>query len=724
MSTPAASETLELVLEVDAVRYRSPEGDFAVLDAITEDGEELVLTGALGHLHEGETVVASGSWREHPRHGLQFNAVQALTREPSSERGLLGYLSQIKHVGPRGAEFLLERHGVEVLATIDRATRARLMEVPGIGAGRIAAAVRSWEEQTAQRAVRLFLASHGVEAAVAGRIYRALGSDSIELLQADPYRITELDGIGFTTADALARALGTPPDAPTRLEAGVLHALTQAELDGHCHLPRAELSAQGRELLGTDVDAYIDRLAATGRLVLETVEDGVQLVYDARMHAVERQLAKRVRELLEAPSLLSELRAKRPRSGEFVPSQDQWHAVEMVLAHRLSILTGGPGTGKTTSMRTLVELLHQQQRTVRLCAPTGKAARRLAASTGVEATTIHRLLEWVPGEGFTRDSSYPIQGADVLIIDEASMLGVRLAGALLDAVGAKTHVLLVGDVDQLAPVGPGRVLEDLIAAEQVPLTALQEIFRQAARSLIVRAAHAINRGEQPPTAGPQDDVIRDFFFIQREGPAQIFSEVVSLASERLATHYGLDPSIDVQVLAPMHRGEIGIDALNTELRGRLNPDGTAVPGTPLRVGDRVIQTRNDHEHELMNGEVGLIVDHNSEREQILLATDDGRRLTLPVAALETVRQAYAISIHKSQGSQVPAVVVALARSHSIMLTRNLLYTAVTRAERVCVVVGEPAALRLALGRRDTRRRYTRLAQLVGSEQQVLEPDDG
>ncbi len=726
MAAGSPPATLELVLEVSGIRYSTPEGDFAVLDAVAEDGEELVLTGALGHLHEGETVAVAGSWREHPRHGRQFHATHAHQREPSTDRALLGYLSQIKHVGPQGAAFLLDRHGPEVLSAVDRAPRAHLLQIPGIGPARIAAAVRSWEEQSAQRAVRLFLASHGVEAAVANRIHRALGSDSIELLRADPFRVVELDGVGFLTADALARALGVAPDAPERLRAGLMYVLAQAELDGHCHLPRGALAERAAQLLGAAVDPQIDELVSHGRLVIERIGEGpaqteraehqAELVYDADMHDVERRLAGHLGSLRDAPSLLSKLTVTPPSAG-FVPSADQWRVVEMVLAHRLSILTGGPGTGKTMSMRTLVEVLRAEQRSVRLCAPTGKAARRLAATTGVEATTIHRLLEWVPSEGFSHDELHPIAGADVLIVDEASMLSVRLAEALFAAVGPRTHVLLVGDIDQLAPVGPGRVLEDLIASEAVPVTALSEIFRQAARSLIVRAAHAINRGERPQPADDAD-TIRDFFYIERPRPRAIFEEVVSLAAERLPAHYSLDASVDVQALTPMHRGEVGIDAFNEELRARLNPDGEPIPETSLRVGDRVIQTRNDHEHELMNGEVGLILHREQERtgsgtaQRVLLATDDGRRLRLPVAALQTVRPAYAISIHKSQGSQVPAIVVALARSHSIMLTRNLLYTAVTRAERVCVVVAEPGALDLALGRRDTKRRHTRLAELL------------
>jgi exodeoxyribonuclease V alpha subunit len=351
---------------------------------------------------------------------------------------------------------------------------------------------------------------------------------------------------------------------------------------------------------------------------------------------------------------------------------------------------------------------------VRLCAPTGKAARRLAETTGAQATTIHRLLEWNPGPppGFARGPDDPIPGTDVLIVDEASMLSVRLAEALLSAVGPRTHVLLVGDVDQLAPVGPGRVLEDLIASGAVPTVRLTEIFRQAARSLIVRAAHAINHGDEPPTAAGEGDV-RDFFRVVRDDPAAVFAEVVSLAAERLPGHYGLDALTDVLVLAPMHKGPVGVDALNDELRRRLNPDGRPVPGTSFRVGDRLIQTRNDHERELMNGELAVLAHHDDDRDALLLDCDDGRTLRVPVAESGTLRLAHAISVHKSQGSQAPAVVVPVWRGHHVMLTRNLVYTAVTRAERVCVLVGDRHGLRTALERPDAGRRYTRLAERLG-----------
>jgi exodeoxyribonuclease V alpha subunit len=698
----------ELALEIAAVRWRLPDGDFAVLVGITDEGEEVTVTGALADVQPGEVIDVRGEFRRHAKHGWQFAAEGVRVRAPVGEDALLAYLGAVKHVGPTGAQWLLERHGAEVLSIIDADPGARIREVPGIGPRRIGAAVDSWREQGALRALRLFLDSHGVPAAVAARVYRAFGAGSIEQLQADPYALTQLDGIGFATADALARALGVPLDHPGRLDAGVLHALALAEDDGHCHLPRAELAERARRLLGADADDRIDGLAASGKL---EVDDGGR-VADARLAAIERRLAARARELARSEPELSLRDETRPVSGDFVPSDDQWSAVLNALHHRLSILTGGPGVGKTASMRALVDLLRANRKSVRLCAPTGKAARRLAELTGAEATTIHRLLEYVPGEGFGRDASDPIDGCDMLIVDEASMLSLRLAEPLLDAVGSRTHVLLVGDVDQLAPVGPGRVLDDLIASGAVPVTRLTTIFRQAARSLIVRAAHAINHGEPPPTA-PIDDGLRDFFLIERANPRAVFDEVISLASERLPRHYSLDPVADLQVLAPMYKGPVGIDAINTELRARLNPDGRAIPGTPFRLQDRVIQTKNNHERLLMNGELSVIVFHDDDRDEVTLATDDGRRVSLPIRELDTFKLGFASSVHKAQGSQWPGVVVALSRSHHVMLTRNLVYTALTRAADLLVLVAEPGAVPMAARRIEARARHTRLAELVG-----------
>ena len=705
---PFDPEQRALSVEVAAVRWRAPDGAFAVLAGVSEEGEEVVLVGALDHVHEGESVAVQGGWQRHPRHGWRFVAERARIEEPASEPALLAYLGSVKHVGPRGAQWLLERHGPEqVLAAVDRDPDRALREVPGIGRARIGAAVRSWEDQGALRAVRLFLEEHGVPAAVAARIYRAYGPGAIETLRSDPYGLTELDGIGFATADALAQALGTPPDSPGRLDAGLRHALHEAESDGHCHLPRAELAERARRMLGADADDRIDELAARGRLVVEG-----DRVFDPVMHAVETRLARHVRALIDDEPRLRLGAIERP-TGDLAPTDAQWAVVRAVLERRLAVLTGGPGTGKTMTMRALVDLLHAQ-RTVRLCAPTGKAARRLAEITGAPATTIHRLLEYAPDEGFARGPEDPIPGTDVLIVDEASMLSVRLAEALFGAVGPRTHVLLVGDVDQLAPVGPGRVLDDLIEsgarARRAPdrdLPPGRALAHRPRRPRGQRRRAAADRRRAPATCATSSSS-------SARAPTPSATRSSALAAQRLPAHYDLDPRAEVLVVAPMHRGPAGIDALNAELRARLNADGAAIPGTPLRVLDRVIQTKNNHERELMNGEMGVIEHHDAERDRVLLACDDGRRLTLSVGELDTMRLAHAVSIHKAQGSQAPAVVVVLHRGHHLMLTRNLVYTAITRAERVCVVVGERAALHVALGRRDAHARYTRLKELLSA----------
>jgi exodeoxyribonuclease V alpha subunit len=695
----------QLSVEVMAVRWSGD--DFAVIAALTDDGEEVTLVGPLAHVEEGEALDLGGEWKDHPRFGRQFAVERVRVKPPTSEDALLAYLASVKHVGPTGAAWLFERHGAGVLEAIDRDPGGRLGEVPGIGARRLPAAVQSWDRRGGERAMRLFLDEHGVPAAAASRLVRALGPGAIEQLRTDPYSATRVEGIGFATADELARALGVPPDDPARIEAGVVHALREAEDDGHCHLPRGELEYRAARFLGVaELSDEIGRLSAAGRLIVDDEDRVIEPLIDA----MERRLARNIRALLD-----DEPHLKTPEERDDELTDEQWRAVVQAFETRLSILTGGPGTGKTTTMRALVAAVRAQGRRVRLCAPTGKAARRLSEASGADATTIHRLLEWSGEEGgFTRDESDPIPGADLLVVDEASMLSLRLADALFRAVGPRTHVILVGDADQLPPIGAGRVLDDLLDSDAVPKVELTEIFRQARRSLIVRAAHAINHGEWPPTTPENDDDLRDFFLISRDSPAELFAEAASLAAERLPAHYGLDPASDIQVLSPMHRGPVGIEALNTELRARLNPSGEPIAGTPLRVGDRVVQTVNDHELELMNGETGVLVDFDRDRDSATLATDDGRRLRMPVEALATIRLAYCMSIHKAQGSSAPAVVVVLDSSHHIMLTRNLVYTGVTRSEQVCVVVAHPRALAIALRAVQARARHTRLAELVAT----------
>ncbi|MCW2994600.1 MAG: ATP-dependent RecD-like helicase [Conexibacter sp.] len=697
-----------LAAEIVAVRWRADDGGFAVLAAVGDDGEEVTLTGPIAHLHEGDTVEVQGAWREHPRFGRQLH-VERLKVGAASPDALVALLGRVKHVGPRGAEWLLERHGDQVLEIVDRDPGARLREVPGIGKAKLKPAVASWQAQAGGRALALLLAEHDVPAAVAARVHKALGGGALALLQEDPYALAKFDGIAFATADAVARALGTPADAPERIHAALAHTLRASEQDGHCFLPREELLPRAARLLELPIET-VDAHVADADLVL----DGDR-VLEPRMDRTERRLAERVRELAGAPPTLDVEVPADPPGGEHAPTVTQWAAVHAAAEHRLSILTGLPGTGKTATMRALVDLLRAQSRTVRLCAPTGKAARRLSEATGgAEATTIHRLLEWVPGEGFSRDADDPLTGVDLLVVDEASMLDVRLAAALLAAVGPRTHVLLVGDVDQLAPVGPGRVLEDLIASGIAPATRLTEVFRQAARSLIIRAAHRINRGEAPldPSVPLGPDDVRDFFYVECESAPKVFAEVMSLATRRLPGHYELDPVADLQVLVPMHKGPAGIDAFNEALRESLNPDGPSVKGTPFRLGDRIMQTRNNHERSFYNGEIAVVVANDPARGTLTLVGDDGRRLTLDAQEAGTLRLAYACSVHKMQGSQAPAIVIALTRGHAPMLTRNLVYTAVTRSQTACVIVAERGALPTALSRVDASRRNTRLVELV------------
>ena len=587
--------------------------------------------------------------------------------------------------------------------------------MPGIGARRIGGAVQSWRDQRELRELRLFLDTHGVDAASAGRIARHFGAGSIARLQREPYVICELDGIGFATADALARALDTPLDAPDRLAAGVMHALDQAQADGHCHLPRPELAARAARLLGggVDVDEAIDMLAARGRVVA----DDAGRVADARLHAIEQRLAGHVRRLLDDEPAFVLKDVERPASGTFVPSDDQWRGVTQALEHRLSILTGGPGTGKSATMRTLVDLLKAGKRSARLCAPTGKAARRLSELTGVDATTIHRLLEWMPEEGFTRDRDHPIEGCDVLIVDEASMLSVHLAEALLAAVGPRTHVLLVGDVDQLAPVGPGRVLEDLLdfAAPAPDARDAPDRGLPPGRALADRARRARDqRRRAARRVGRRGRRARLLLHRARRAAGDLRR---GLRARGDAAAGALRPGprgrragarADAQGPARDRRAERrAARAPEPRRRGRS-------PGTGLRVGDKVMQTRNSYEHDLFNGERGVLLHHDDERERVLFGGEDGRRVSLPTDALDTLRLAYAATVHKAQGSQARAIVVPVFRGHQIMLTRNLVYTAVTRAQEVCVVVGERAALAIAVGRTDARRRYTRLRELVAA----------
>lgn len=696
---------------------------FAVVETYDEEGRRWVLVGDLDYLHPGERIEVEGELVYHPKYGPQVKVARLNHPRPAGKEGVIAALAAVRHIGRQGAELLYARYGEKTLEQVEADPERVLGEIPGIGAKRLPEAVASWREQREERQLRVFLAEAGLDGQTAGRIRRAWGKRPVGRLLADPYALLELPGVGFITADRLGRAVGIAANHPKRLAAALLHALSQAELNGHCYLPRPELERQAVALLAkTDqpaareaVGAALERLLAEGSLIADGEER--EAIYEAGMHATESSLALQVRALATAGPHLDHPGPARTIEG-FTPTPEQWLAVERAVSHRLSLLTGGPGTGKTACLRAVVALAKERGYKVRLCAPTGKAARRLAAATGEEALTVHRLLEWQPPYGFARNAANRLEGIELLVVDEASMLSLRLADALFAAVGSRCHVLLVGDSDQLPAIGPGRVLEDLIDSGLVPVSRLTEIFRQARRSLIVQAAHAINAGSRPRSARAEDQTtLQDFYLLTRDDEAALHDELLSLVCTRLPDRFGFDPLREILVLSPWHRGAVGIDQLNRTLRSLLNPNGRRlpVPGVELCVGDRIIQTRNDYDHELMNGEVAVIRSYGDrqgedEEEKVVIELEDGNRRQLPLAALYTFEPAYAISIHKAQGSQAPAVVVVITKAQRIMLTRNLLYTAVTRAERLCLLLAEPGALELALRHREGHRRYTLLAK--------------
>jgi len=755
-----------LDVEIVGVRFCNDDGSFAVLDALASPGRDHeVLVGPVGHLDVGDRARAVGRRSPHPKHGERFRVDRLEPIEGDEDEAVSRVLQRVPGVGPVAARRLIERFGPDLLDRLAVDPRDVLRRVRGLSGAKLDEAVEHWRSEEGGRAVRLLLERHHVDAATITRVVRSMGdAPDVARLREDPYGLTARSGIGFFTADRIALALGRDPTGDDRLRAAALQALRDAELDGHCHLPHDDLVSRTVRLLRSRAAGGADDHRPIASAVRALVADGIVVEQDDRVATLEldedeRMVASLVAELARAaPTLDLELPDTPPdaRDGEPQATQEQWDAVRLVATRRLTVLTGGPGTGKTQTMRALVRAVEAASTSgdgddlpLLLCAPTGKAARRLTEATGAPATTVHRLLGFVPGSGFQHDEDDPIADGGVLVVDEASMLSLDLAVALLRAVGPRTHVLLVGDVDQLAPVGPGRVLQDLLESGVAPAVRLTRIFRQAERSLIVRAAHRINRGAWPleapsqaadaggtardrpdgdgsggprgrpdgasdPGSGPADDVIRDFFLIDRRDPTAIADLVLDLATTRLAAHYDVDAVGGVQVLAAQRRGTCGVNELNRRLREVLNPGGgSAVTGTGgalLREGDRVMQTRNDHDAEVMNGELGMLV--RVAGADATVRMDDGRTLALPTSRLETWDLAYACTVHKAQGSSVPVVVVPVPGEHRHMLTRNLLYTAVTRAETACVLVADPAAVTHALGRVDGATRFTALPDRV------------
>jgi exodeoxyribonuclease V alpha subunit len=677
--------------------FRADDDGYAVLEVLGEDsGDEFTVIGPVGHLNTGDRAELRGEWQAHSRYGPQVRASGAKPLDPTDREGQLAYLTSLRYIGPARAEQLVERHGEAVLDAIGADPFATFRALRGLGARQARAAAESWDASRAVRDLHVQLAPHGL-AHLAAAIHARHGAEAMRVLHEEPYSLTEIDGVGFARADAIALAADVPPESDRRAQAAAAYCIVEAERQGHTYLPVAELARRAAKLLGLDPDPEV-LVAADGLLV----EEG--RVYRRPTHDCELWCAETLAARAAAPSQLGHDPGDEPRDGL---TAEQWAAVRGAFASRLSVLTGGPGVGKTVCIRAIVSAAKAAKLRIALCAPTGRAARRMEEATGHGAHTIHRLLEWRPGAEPAFNPGHPLP-ADLVVVDESSMLNLRLAEVLLGGLAESTHVVLVGDADQLPPIGAGRPFADLIEAGLVPVARLTHIFRQAARSMITTAAHEVNQG-RPPHLEPEPGQEHDFFFLDRPSPERALDAVVELVGERVPEGLGLDPVRDVQVLAPMYKTAVGIDALNERLQQRLNPNGRPALNERFRIGDRLIQTRNSHELGLMNGSICFLIDDDPDEEAVVLETDDGTSLVVPYEDAATLRLAYAISVHKSQGCEVPVVVCVCHRSHSRLLSRPLLYTAITRAKQRCVLVGEHAALGMAVRRDDGGARYSSLA---------------
>jgi exodeoxyribonuclease V alpha subunit len=712
-------DRFEAEVTIRHVRFANPDSGWAVVDAAARDGTPVTLVGPLVHLEERERARVSGEWVTDSRYGSQVKVSEARPLAPNDPEALVVYLKRVRHVGTKRALQLVDRHGSSsVLDVIDADPLAAFAAV-GLRHLRAEQAAESWRGLRITRRLHLMLAPHGL-AYLAARIHEHYGNGAHEILEVNPYELTSVFGVGFAIADRIARSGGASADGSQRQKAAVMHALGEAERSGSTCLPDAELRAAARGLIGRDPEpAVIEALLGAGALVREG-----GFVYRAATAELEAELAARVDVLVSAEPVERIHTPEAAASQAAELTEEQRGALGAAFAHRLSVITGGPGTGKTASIRSIATAASTQGLRVILVAPTGRAAVRMTEASGVRARTVHSALGWIPGEGPTHDEQDPL-ACELLIVDETSMANLELLVTLLRAVGDGTHVVLVGDADQLAPVGAGKPFAELVESDRVPTTRLTHIFRQAAGSMIVQAAHAIRQG-RTPVFHAAAEMRRDLFLIERSSPVAAREEIVSLVAERLPAHYGVDPITDIQVFAPVYRGELGIDAVNQALRTALNPDGKPVRGGRLRVGDKLMMTgRNLHELGLMNGTVLRLLDEidggaSSEGEEepaaLLLAADDAV-FRLPPEDADRLRLAYACSVHRGQGIELPvAVIIAHPAAGAFFLRREMLYTAITRARLATVVIGDRAVLARAVATPDTARRHGRLGERLGRRQ--------
>jgi exodeoxyribonuclease V alpha subunit len=720
---------------VERITYYNDENGYSVIRLNVEGRSDLVtVVGNLPEVQPGESLRLEGRWTTHAQYGRQFQAEWCEQVLPATVEGIRAYLGSgmIKGVGPVTAKRIVQRFGVDTLRVLDEEPD-RLREALGVGPKRARSVAEAWEEQKHIRQVMMFLQSHGVSTNLAVKVYKTYGDDSLQVVQQDPYRLArDIWGVGFKTADKVARDLGLPHDAPSRVQAGVAYALGQLADDGHVYAPEGELVAEAAALLEVDPSLITDAIQTLDAeevvyrdtLVYPTLEEvdsraisvtEERAVYLAPFYYGEIGVTNRLRDLLDSPATRlvpfrrvnwEALLPQVTRESPFELSVEQRRAVRTALTSKVTVLTGGPGTGKTVTVRTVIAALEAMRRKYALCAPTGRAAKRLSEATERPAKTVHRLLEYSPQHGFQRNDDYPLE-VDCLIVDEASMLDLLLTNRLLKAVDPATHVLFVGDVDQLPSVGAGDTLRDIIASDRVAVVRLTEIFRQAADSGIVVNAHRINRGQFPVL-----NEFEDFYFFSQEEPEAAAELLVDIVERRIPRKFDLDPLDEIQVMAPMYRGACGVSNLNERLQKALNPPSLRKQerrfgGRIFRVGDKVMQTRNNYDKDVYNGDIGRVV-HIGRVEQTLTVRIDGRPVIYDWAELDELVHAFAISVHKSQGSEYRAVVLPILTQHYLLLQRNLLYTAITRAKQLVVLVGTRKAIWIAVKNDKVSERYSGL----------------
>ena len=716
---PDIADSGELTGTVESVVFHSEETGYTVCSVrIRGQRDTLTVVGNCPAVWVGETVNASGKWIRHKQHGYQFQADTMECVPPTSAKGIERYLASgmIRGIGKVNAARIVKTFGEDTLRIIEKESR-RLEEVEGIGPKRRQMIKESWTEQHGVRDIMIFLQSHGIGTAQSARIYRHYGGNAAMLIREDPYRLCrEVWGIGFKTADGIAKSIGIPEESELRARAGLIYVLQTMTEEGHCFSPMPELILHAQDLLG--IPAEILSTALNHEIEKKSLVKDGDRIYLASLYKAENDIAAKIARLLATPSSFKPIVVEKAvpwaedkMKIKFAPEQVK--ALKMALSKKVSIMTGGPGVGKTTIIRALVDVFAARRLTVSLAAPTGRAAKRMEEATRHQAKTIHRLLKFLPKTGrFEHGPDKPLPG-DIFILDEVSMMDAYLMNSFLSALPDQGHLVLVGDTDQLPSVGPGHVLGDLINSNRIACTRLDTIFRQETGGWIVRNAHRVNNGESLEL--PDSDGLSDFYFLETQEPDDVVARMLHLVSERIPKRFGLDPVADIQVLTPMRRNQLGADNLNAVLQHALNPKGAHVErfGRKYRMGDRVMQIRNNYDKDIFNGDIGHIRAVNDIDRQLVVQFDS-RSITYGFSELDELVLAYACSIHKSQGSEYPAVVILMTTQHFKLLQRNLLYTAITRGRQLACLIGSSKAVGIAIRNNEIRLRRTGLRDRLQS----------